>query len=222
MTADRSTDDEAHPVAARTRAVREVREVLRLGRLLPLGEAADGAWIAERAAARLLRPAGAAVAGVRIDALRLALAAPDAAGEPAVPAPPSALPPGPLRIAAELAATADAPLPSTATRVREALAAAAVERVGLVVAEVDLRVTELLDAAPSPPRPEEYTPPAARDEDATAVAVRAVPGVVDVRVLRSPHPRFELVVTGDRRVLDVVRAVRGVVGAAAVVVTATT
>ncbi|MDI3423402.1 hypothetical protein [Streptomyces luteolus] len=206
MTADRSTDDEAHRAASRMRAV---REQLRLGRLLPLGEAADGAWIAERAAVQVLRPAGASVAGVRIDKLRLALAEPDAAGDPAVPAPPSALPPGPLRIAAELAVTADVPLPSTAARVRAALTAAAVERLGLVVAEVDLQVTELLDAAPPPAAVE--APPTiapARDEDATTTAVRAVPGVVDVRVLRSPHLRFELVVAAEHQVLHVARAAR--------------
>ncbi|MDQ8701781.1 hypothetical protein RCO28_04645 [Streptomyces sp. LHD-70] len=220
MTADRSTDHKAHTAASRTRAV---REQLRLGRLLPLGEAADGAWITERAAAQVLRPAGASVAGVRIDSLRLALAEPDAAGDPAVPAPPSALPPGPLRIAAELAVTADVPLPSTAARVRAELIAAAVERIGLVVAEVDLRVTELLDAAPPPAAAE--APPTiapAGDEDATTTAVRAVPGVVDVRVLRSPHVRFELVVAADHRVLDVVRAVRAAAEEAAAVVTTVT
>lgn len=127
------------------RWTRAVREQVGLGRFLPLGGPRDGAWIAERAAASVLRSAARAVEGVRLDALRIGLAAPEEAGEPVVPAPASALPPGALRVTAECAATAVEPLPVTADRLRAALAGAAAERLGLEVAEVDLRVTELLD-----------------------------------------------------------------------------
>ncbi|MFW6689638.1 hypothetical protein [Streptomyces sp. MAR4 CNX-425] len=48
-----------------------VREQVALGRLLPLGDAADGAWIAERAASGVLRRAAAGVRGVRVTALRV-------------------------------------------------------------------------------------------------------------------------------------------------------
>ncbi|MFM9367121.1 nucleopolyhedrovirus P10 family protein [Streptomyces sp. Da 82-17] len=218
MTADRSTDDKAHLAAAQARAV---REQLRLGRLLPLGGPADGAWIAERAAAQLLRPAAAGIAGVRVDGLRLALAAPDEAADPVVPAPPSALPPGPLRIEVELAVTADEPLPSTAARVRAALSTAAAGRIGLVVAEVDVRITELLDAPPSRPAPEP-APPAELPptEDPITAAVRAVPGVTAVRALRearlpAPHVRLELTVSPDHRTLDTTQAARTAARAAA-------
>ncbi|EGX59089.1 hypothetical protein SZN_14236, partial [Streptomyces zinciresistens K42] len=83
---------------------RAVRDQLGLGRLLPLGDARDGAWIAERAAEGVLRRAAEEVGGVRLEALRIGLADPREARESAVPAPPSALPPGPLRVSAEVAA----------------------------------------------------------------------------------------------------------------------
>jgi hypothetical protein len=124
---------------------RAVRHHLRLGRLLPLGERRDGAWIAERAAEAALRGVAQHVRGVRLGALRIALADPEDVHEPAVPPPPGALPPGPLRITADFAAVATEPLPATASRLREVLATAAAERLGLVVAEVDLQVTALLD-----------------------------------------------------------------------------
>ncbi|MFE9921282.1 nucleopolyhedrovirus P10 family protein [Streptomyces sp. NPDC005774] len=129
------------------RWTRTVRQQLGLGRLLPLGGPRDGAWIFERAAGAVLRHAVArAEPGLRLDGLRIALAAPEDAVEPVVPAPPSALPPGSLRVTARFAATAAEPLPVTADRLRAVLSRAAAERIGLVVTEVDLGVTELLDA----------------------------------------------------------------------------
>jgi hypothetical protein len=119
-----------------------VRQQLGLGRILALGEARDGAWIAERAVAEVLRHAVARDApGVRLGGLRIGPVDPVGADEPVVPPPPSALPPGPLRVTAEFAATAQRPLPVTASGLRA----------GLVVAEVDLRVTELLDVRPPVP-----------------------------------------------------------------------
>lgn len=130
-----------------------VRQQVGLGRFLPLGGPYDGAWIAERAAGGALREAAEReMPEVRLDGVRLGLADPDRAADPAVPPPPSALPPGPLRLSAEFAATAAWPLPETASRLRTALAVAATERLGLDVAEVDLRVTELLDVEPSTAR----------------------------------------------------------------------
>ncbi len=122
-----------------------VRHQLGIGRLLPLGDARDGAWIAERAAEAVLRSAAWDAPGVRLDALRVAIADVEDTEEPVVPAPPSALPPGPLRVTAEFAATASQPLPTTANLLRATLATAATQRLGLTVAEVDLRVTGLLD-----------------------------------------------------------------------------
>ncbi|WMX47697.1 hypothetical protein RGF97_26815 [Streptomyces roseicoloratus] len=132
-------------------------------RLLPLGEAADGAWIAERAAGAALTAAARGVRGVVPERPRFRLAehragdggggnspdSPDAPDAPdAHPVPPSGLPPAPLRITLDLAAVAGRPLPELADRVRAALLDTAEGALGLVVAEVDLRVTDLLDTLP--------------------------------------------------------------------------
>ncbi|MEV5599284.1 hypothetical protein [Streptomyces sp. NPDC052496] len=142
--------------------VTAVRRQLGLGRLLPLGGPADGAWIAERAAAGVLREVGDAVPGLRVGTLRLSLADADTAPEPAVPSPPSALPPGPLLIEADFAATAGRPVPASAGLLREALLAGAAERLGLEVSAVDLRVTDLLDEDEEKERAREKE----RDEEA--------------------------------------------------------
>ncbi|GAA1884520.1 hypothetical protein [Streptantibioticus ferralitis] len=79
-----------------------MREHLGIGRLLPLGEAADGSWITERAATGVLRTAADAMVGVRLGALCIGRAggrSPDAGAD--IAARPSALPPGPLRIEAD-------------------------------------------------------------------------------------------------------------------------
>jgi hypothetical protein len=90
---------------------------------------------------------------VRLGAARIAPAGPGEDAESGVPAPPSALPPGPLRVTAEFAAEANGPLPAVAARLRAVLAEAAARRLGLTVTDVDLTVTALLDeplAAPGP------------------------------------------------------------------------
>ncbi|MER7897928.1 nucleopolyhedrovirus P10 family protein [Streptomyces sp. NPDC096046] len=209
-----------------------VRHQLGIGRLLPLGDARDGAWIAEGAAEAVLRSAAWDTPGVRLAALRVALCDTEDTAEPAVPAPPSALPPGPLRVTAEFAATAAQPLPATASRLRATLAAAAT-RLGLAVTEVDLRVTGLLGdqepagAGSAAPLPE--PPGAARaeggDEARVAAAALGVRGVLHltgtlghpVRIEERPsedaapahrHVRLELAVGADQRARDVAREVR--------------
>lgn len=180
-------------------------------RLLPLGDAADGTWLAERAAGEALRRAAAEVRGVAPGALRVELAA-EAAAAP-FPVPPGGLPPGRLRIAAEFAATADRPLPGLAEEVRAALFAAARDRLGLPVTEVDLRVTALLDDAPDSPAP---TAPPEGDagprhpDDPIAAAATAVDGVATVTAVRRTHDhvRVELTTTSTRRASDVARNAR--------------
>ncbi|TXS45587.1 nucleopolyhedrovirus P10 family protein [Streptomyces sp. uw30] len=219
-----------------TTANRWTQEVRRhqvgLGRLLPLGGAHDGVWISEEAAEAVLRRAAMVMRGVRLDALRIALSDPEHAGEAAVLPPPSALPPGPLRVTADFAATAAEPLPATADRLRALLAAAATERLGLEVTEVDLRVTALLDEDAEPasvrqPEPAQATKPEAGDEERVAAAALAVPGVSELTctlgglgqavhiekrhgtaVLPYRHVRVEIAVRGDHRALDVAREVR--------------
>ncbi|MBR8640984.1 nucleopolyhedrovirus P10 family protein [Streptomyces tuirus] len=209
-----------------------VRHQLGLGTLLPLGDARDGAWIAERAAEAVLRSAAGDAPGVRLDALRVTLADPADIREPAVPAPPSALPPGPLRVTAEFEATAGQPLPETAALLRATLATAAAQRLGLTVAEVDLRVTGLLDeeTEPGPSAPLPEPPPPVRAEGdggetgRVAAAVLGVPGVLHLTgalghpvhidelpgdaALPHRHVRLEVAVGADHRARDVARAVR--------------
>ncbi|MEU8823996.1 nucleopolyhedrovirus P10 family protein [Streptomyces sp. NPDC048636] len=208
-----------------------VRQQLRLGRLLPLGGPEDGTWLTEQAAEEVLRRAAATVPGVRLDKLRIGPADPDAMGSSAVPAPPSALPPVPLRIGVECRATVDEPLPVAADRLRNALLEAVTDRLGLAVDAVDLRVTEVLDGPPPllsrPGEPEAERPvsPEALGsrEAAAATAAREVPGVTRLApVLGSSrgvhadgaHLRVELAVAADHHALEVARRVRAEVAEA--------
>ncbi|NUP33734.1 MAG: nucleopolyhedrovirus P10 family protein [Streptomycetaceae bacterium] len=210
-----------------------VRHQLGLGRLLPLGGPHDGAWISEEAAGAVLRRATRELRGVRLDALRIALADPDIAHDPAVPPPPSALPPGPLRLTADFATTASEPLPARAALLRTTLAAAATELLGLALAEVDLRVTALLDEEPGPapvraPAPPPATEPDDADELRAASAALMVPGVTHLTgglgraavhitafqeegSLPHRHARVEIAVSATHRASDVARQVRAAV-----------
>ncbi|MFD4757324.1 hypothetical protein ACFWOJ_00085 [Streptomyces sp. NPDC058439] len=199
-----------------------VRQRLGLGRLLPLGGPADGAWISERAAVAVLRGAVSGPGpGPVLGRLRISVADPDGAPAPELEPPPSALPPGPLRMEATMSAMSGLPLPVAAAELRSALLAAAGQRLGLVVAEVDLRVTELLDTSPVRPTPEPAEVREARPEGAAGVAAAGVPGVVALtRVLGNAvhtgpgRVRVELATESGHRALDVARAVRGAVAAA--------
>ncbi|MEV5319012.1 nucleopolyhedrovirus P10 family protein [Streptomyces sp. NPDC052687] len=221
------------------RWTRAVREQLGLGRILPLGDARDGAWITEDAARAVLRGAVDGVTGVRLGDLRIGLADPEHTYDPAVPAPPSALPPGPLRVTAELAAVAALPLPESAARVRLALAEVSARRLGLRVAEVDLRVTDLLDEDPGPAAVRPPEPPAAPEPDPgdqarVASVALSVPGVARLTgalggmgrgvhverprdgedALARRHVWLELAVLADHRAVEVAREVRARVGEA--------
>ncbi|MEU7296538.1 hypothetical protein AB0A76_25570 [Streptomyces exfoliatus] len=206
-----------------------VRDRLAPGRLVPLGRAADGAWITERAARGVLGPVAAAVRGVVPGELRIGPAdrERDAGPEPGRAAgsgPGSGEEPGALRVSASFAAVAGRPLPELVGALRAALLAAAEDALGLVVAAVDLRVTDLLDAEPEP-APEQVAPPPGRTSPATddpvALTALGVPGVAGVTdalgpaVRRRPDGvRVELAVTAGARPLDVARAVRTAVTAA--------
>ncbi|MFE3493207.1 hypothetical protein ACFXOS_08845 [Streptomyces sp. NPDC059175] len=186
-------------------------------RLLPLGRAEDGAWLAERAARAVLCAAARTVDGVDPGPLRIALADPDTAGSPVFPPPPAALPPGPLRVAAEFAAYGDRPLRELAEGLRAALSTASWHGLGLVVEEIDLRVTALLDVAPAPGGTPSG-PPGVAPQDDLGATVAAVPGVarltgtlgVPVRVGRT-GTRVELATAAGHHPLVVARAVRGAI-----------
>ncbi|MFE7548949.1 Asp23/Gls24 family envelope stress response protein [Streptomyces gardneri] len=226
-----------------------VRDRLAPGRLLPLGAPEDGAWITERAVRRALDGAAAAVRGVVPGELRIGPAAEagaesdmdtdmdtdaEAGAGPApegFPVPPGGLPPGALRISAGFGAAVGRPLPELAAELRTALLTAAEDGLGLVVAAVDLRVTELLDAAPEnsgPAAPPPGRPSPATDDPAALAALR-VEGVAGVTDTLGPpvhrdsgRVRIELAVTAGHRPLDVARAVRNAVTAAAREATAVT
>ncbi|MFJ2952808.1 nucleopolyhedrovirus P10 family protein [Streptomyces sp. NPDC087226] len=223
------------------RWTRMVREQVGLGRIVPLGGARDGAWITERAVGAVLRRAVArGVPGVRVDGVRVGPVDPEEVGErPVVPAPVGALGVGALRLVVEFAATGGRPLPETSSVLRGVLGEAVVEGVGLAVVEVDLRVTELLDAEPVV---EPVVEPGVRESAGGPVdsgdfevgrvgaAVLRVPGVSRltgvlgraVHITEEPgeggaaalprrHVRVDLAVGAGARPLDVAREVRGVV-----------
>ncbi|MGW5816294.1 hypothetical protein [Streptomyces noursei] len=214
---------------------RAVREQLGIGRVLPLGDPKDGAWITERAARAALLRAPGIPTGVRLDALRLALAAPDEAPPPTVPAPPGALPPGPLCIVAHVAAPPGLPLPPLAEQLRTALLATAEAGLGLRVSAVDLHVDALLDEAVAPTAQAPGTatteedlgaapgPGRAKDPEDLAARVRAVPGVAGLAPALGSHPAgvsrsaggdsgdhvlVQVATAAGHRALDVARAVR--------------
>ncbi|MFI9002316.1 hypothetical protein [Streptomyces sp. NPDC053541] len=199
-------------------------------RLLPLGEAADGAWIAERAVRAALLAAARGVRGVVPEPPRFRLA--EDPGEAPLPVPPGGLPPGPLRVGLDFAAVAGRPLPALAERLRTALFEVLEGPLGLVVTDVDLRVTELLDAPvdqPGPVAPPGGTSPPAPGHPA-ALAALAAPGVAALTdafgppLLQRPDGalRVECAVTAGRRALDTARAMRTAVTAAAPGATAVT
>lgn len=205
-----------------------VRERLGLGRLLPLGEAADGAWLAERAATTALRRTAAEVSGAALGRLRVCLADPASAKPPAVPPPPSALPPGALRVEGDFAAVAGEPLPDVAERLRAALYAHAVDRLGLRVTEVDLRVTGLLEKEPDADLDAEDCAGAAAPVGATAVAPMGTAAVVAANVpgvarlsgslgtavlVTRDHVRVELATAAGHHPSEVARAVSRAVAA---------
>ncbi|MFD3535109.1 hypothetical protein [Streptomyces sp. NPDC058664] len=203
-----------------------VRERLAPGRLLPLGTAADGAWITERAAREVLERAAAAVPGVVPGGLRIRPADQESDQE-AVPETASerepGSEPGALRISASFGAVAGRPLTELTDALRAALFTTAEDGLGLVTAAVDLQVTDLLDAVPPDEGPVAAPPgrTSPATEDPVALAALRVAGVAAVTdalgppVRRGPDGvRVELAVTAGTRPLDVARAVRTAVTAA--------
>uniref|UniRef100_UPI001487BADC hypothetical protein n=1 Tax=Streptomyces sp. I05A-00742 TaxID=2732853 RepID=UPI001487BADC len=165
--------------------------------------------------------------GVRLGRLRIAGSpAPHAPSD--VPLPPGALPPGPLRCAADLAvAAADGTsLPAAAERLRTALWAVSDERLGLALEGIDVRVTDVLTevsgAPPAAPEPADGTATAT----GAGTAVLAVPGVArEAPVLGGRDADVgrwvQIAVAGGHRAVDVARAVRELVApGVAVLVTA--
>lgn len=216
-----------------------VRDQVAFGGLLPLGDGTAGAWLAESAAVFALRHAGDLAPGVRLERIMLIPTRTDDSGGPQTmfPAPPTALPPGPLRLSASFAACVTHPLPETAATLRVVLLSTARDRLGLAVARADLRVTDLLDEEPRAGQaPTGQGRPLDVDESRVpegiarhaATAARSVDGIAglsgafgghgrpvrlgEAREDGSPaHVRVEVVATDVRPLPDTVRAVRSAV-----------
>ncbi|MFZ3566591.1 Asp23/Gls24 family envelope stress response protein [Streptomyces sp. BH097] len=124
--------------AALTRRVMDVvRLELRPGRPLPLGEPDEDLWVMEAVAARSLRAAAESVSGVRAGSCRLRpLPGPEA--------------PDRVEVALEIHAPSDAFLPDLAEDVRTGVWHAAERELGMPVAAVHIRVTDLIDGTDSP------------------------------------------------------------------------
>ncbi|MFH8577877.1 hypothetical protein [Streptomyces zaomyceticus] len=205
-----------------------VRDRLAPGRLLPLGTAAEGAWITERTVRDVLGRSAEAVRGVVPGALRIGPAyrdpASDTEAEPETEEA-GAAGTGAVLVRASFAAVAGRPLPELTEELRAALIAAAEDGIGLVVTAVDLHVTALLDTAPAGPAEPAAPPPGPTSpatDDPLALAALGVTGVAGVTdtlgtpVRRSADGvRVEVAVTAGTRPLDVARAVRATVTAAA-------
>ncbi|MFD8645380.1 hypothetical protein ACFV14_34320 [Streptomyces zaomyceticus] len=207
-----------------------VRDRLAPGRLLPLGAAAEGAWITERTVRDALGRSAEAVRGVVPGAMRIGPAYRDPASETEAATATAteetgAVGTGAVLVRASFGAVAGRPLPELTEELRTALIAAAEDGIGLVVAAVDLRVTALLDAAPPGPAQPSAPPPGPTSpatDDPLALAALGVTGVAGVTDTLGPPVRrsadgvrVEVAVTAGARPLDVARAVRATVTAAA-------
>ncbi|MFE2423303.1 Asp23/Gls24 family envelope stress response protein [Streptomyces hokutonensis] len=128
-TADPSGDD----VATLTQRVMDVvRLELRPGRPMPLGEPGEDLWIMEAVAARSLRAAAERVPGVRAGSCRL-VPGPGGGGA------------GAVEVRLDVHAPSGAVLPELADQVRRQVWAAAESELGMPMASVDIRVTDLVD-----------------------------------------------------------------------------
>ncbi|MET8979973.1 Asp23/Gls24 family envelope stress response protein [Streptomyces sp. NPDC004539] len=125
------TRDAVHDTEPLSRRIMDVvRLELRPGRPLPLGEPAEDLWIMEAVAARAVRAAAETVPGVRAGSCRLLSAGDD----------------GSVGVRLDIHAPAGPALPDVAERVRERVWEAADRELGMVIAVVDIRVTDLVPA----------------------------------------------------------------------------
>ncbi|MFG2282317.1 Asp23/Gls24 family envelope stress response protein [Streptomyces asoensis] len=150
----RGLDEETVPPSPQdteslTRRIMDVvRLELRPGRPVPLGEPAEDLWIMEAVAARTLRAAAETVPGVRAGSCRLL--APDPDGPTAAPTAADGSPEGAgavVGVRLDIHAPAGAPLLPLTERVRKRVREAADRELGMPLAAVDIRVTDLVPAS---------------------------------------------------------------------------
>ncbi|WP_420031605.1 Asp23/Gls24 family envelope stress response protein [Streptomyces sp. cg28] len=122
--------DAGYDASTLTRRVMDVvRLELRPGRPLPLGEPDEDLWVMEAVAARTLREAAETVPGVQAGSCRLRPADGAAADR--------------VEVRLEIHAPADANLPDLAEDVRVRVRDTADRRLGMEIASVDIRITDL-------------------------------------------------------------------------------
>ncbi|MEU5915132.1 Asp23/Gls24 family envelope stress response protein [Streptomyces sp. NPDC047141] len=123
--------------------VRRVMDVVRLelrpGRDLPLGEVEEDTWIYESVAARALRAAAEEVPGVRAGSCRIT--PPGSRTDPAR---------GPVAVRVAVTVAYGLDLMTVSEAVRDRVAQAARERLGLAVSAVDVTVTDLHEPPDQP------------------------------------------------------------------------
>ncbi|MGW4745632.1 Asp23/Gls24 family envelope stress response protein [Streptomyces sp. NPDC004290] len=123
--------------------VRRVMDVVRLelrpGRDLPLGEVEEDTWIYESVAARALRAAAEEVPGVRAGSCRIT--PPGSRTDPAR---------GPVAVRVGVTVAYGLDLMTASEAVRDRVAQAARERLGLAVSAVDVTVTDLHEPPDQP------------------------------------------------------------------------
>ncbi|MFJ4715974.1 Asp23/Gls24 family envelope stress response protein [Streptomyces sp. NPDC088785] len=125
-------DDARYDASTLTRRVMDVvRLELRPGRPLPLGEPDEDLWIMEAVAARTLRAAAETVPGVRAGSCRLRPADGPSAER--------------VEVRLEIHAPSDAHLPDLAEDVRIRVREVADRDLGMEIASVDIRITDLTD-----------------------------------------------------------------------------
>ncbi|MFE4690396.1 Asp23/Gls24 family envelope stress response protein [Streptomyces sp. NPDC056749] len=136
---ERSATAEFYDARALTQRIMDVvRLELRPGRPLPLGEPEEDLWIVESAAARTVRAAAETVEGVRAGSCRISVERLPEREAPYV------------GVRLEIHAPASAQLQDLAEQVRRRVLGAADTTLGLALDEIDIRITDLLDAADGP------------------------------------------------------------------------
>ncbi|AXK31740.1 Asp23/Gls24 family envelope stress response protein [Streptomyces armeniacus] len=139
--------------AVATRVMEIVRLELRPGRTLPLGAADEDAWIVEAAAAKAFRTAAETLPGVRAGSCRITPLDPDGGDDGGadtggwrapLPLPGGTAPRGPVRVRLDVASDLSRPVPELAEAVRERVAEAAEETLGMDVRSIDVRVIDVL------------------------------------------------------------------------------
>ncbi|MFI2026592.1 hypothetical protein [Streptomyces buecherae] len=128
--------------AVTARVMNLVRTELRPGRMLPLGEPVDDAWIAEVAAAKVFRETAESLPGVFAGSCKVMPIDPTAARRSLLPGGPRYR--GPMRVALELTAALDWTVPELASLVRQLVADAARDAVGMDIVEIDVSVVDVL------------------------------------------------------------------------------